>query len=117
MLQATLRGTWSSAWIRVLGTFVGSVVSAVYLSVLPSSAIGMAASMFATVLLCHAARIPDHVRPAARTVAIIMVPSRLSSTLTPILGATLRFGESCAGTANALIVVLVWPEPRLLEQP
>jgi uncharacterized membrane protein YgaE (UPF0421/DUF939 family) len=97
--------------------FVGSVVSAVYLSVLPFSAIGMAASIFATVPLCHTARIPDHVRPAALTVAIIMVLSSLSSTLTPILNATLRFGESGIGTANALIVVLVWPEPRLLEEP
>jgi uncharacterized membrane protein YgaE (UPF0421/DUF939 family) len=96
--------------------FVGSVVSAVYLSVLPFSAIGMA-SIFVTVLLCHAARIPDHVRPAALTVAIIMVLSNLSSTLTPILSTTLRFGESGVGTTNALIVVLVWPEPRLLEEP
>ena len=65
VLQATRRGTWSSAWIRVLGTLVGSIVSAVYLSWLPFSALGLAASIFVTVLLCHAARIPDH-RPAGR---------------------------------------------------
>jgi hypothetical protein len=97
--------------------FVVSVVRAVYLSVLPFSAIGMAASIFVTVLLCHAARIPDHVRAAALMVPIIMVLSNLSSTLTPILSTTLRFGESGVGTTNALIVVLVWPEPRLLEDP
>ena len=112
VLQATRGGTWSSAWIRVLGTLVGSIVSAVYLSWLPFSALGMAASIFVTVLLCHAARIPDHAaRLAALTVAVVMVLSSLNPTLMPILSAALRFGESCVGTAMALIVVLSWPEP------
>lgn len=111
VLQATRRSTWSSAWIRVLGTLVGSIIGAVYLSFLPYSAVGMAASILVTVLLCHAARIPDHARLASLTVAVIMVLSNLNPTLTPILSATLRFGESCIGTAVALIAVLIWPEP------
>lgn len=111
VLQATRGGTWSSAGIRVLGTLVGSIVSAAYLSWLTFSALGLAASIFVTVLICHAARIPDHARLAALTVAVVMVLSTLNPTLTPILSATLRFGESCVGTAVALLVALSWPEP------
>jgi uncharacterized membrane protein YccC len=112
VLQATRRETWSSAWLRILGTVIGSIISAAYLTVLPFSAIGMAASMFATVLLCHAARIPDHARLASITVVVIMVTASLNSTLNPILNAALRLGESCIGTAMAVLAALIWPGPK-----
>ena len=111
VLQATRRNTWSSAWLRILGTLVGAIVSAAYLSWLPFTALGMAASILVTVLLCHAARIPDHARLAAITVAVIMVLSSLNPTLSPILSAALRFTESCIGTAIAVLAVVIWPGP------
>ena len=112
VLQTQWRGTWSSACIRVLGTLVGSIVSAVYLSLLPFSPLGMAGSILVTVLICHAARIPDHARLASLTVAVIMVLASLNSSLSPLLSAVLRFCESCVGTAMALIVARLWPEPQ-----
>ena len=111
VLQATQRSTWSSAWLRILGTLVGAIVSAAYLSLLPFTAIGMAASILVTVLLCHAARIPNHARLAAITVAVIMVLSSLNPTLSPVLSAALRFTESCIGTAIAVLTVVMWPGP------
>jgi uncharacterized membrane protein YccC len=111
VLQATRRTTWSSAWLRVLGTLIGSVIGAVYLSLLPFSAIGMAVCIFGTVLLCHAARIPDHARLAALTVAVIIVLSSINQALSPLLNAALRFAESCIGTALAVLAVLMWPGP------
>jgi uncharacterized membrane protein YccC len=111
VLQATRRTTWSSAWLRVLGTLIGSIIGAVYLSLLPFSAIGMAVCIFGTVLLCHAARIPDHARLAALTVAVIIVLSSVNQALSPILNAALRFAESCIGTALAVLAVLMWPGP------
>ena len=111
VLQATRRTTWSSAWLRVLGTLIGSIIGAVYLSLLPFSAIGMAVCIFGTVLLCHAARIPDHARLAALTVAVIIVLSSINQALSPILNAALRFAESCIGTALAVLAVLMWPGP------
>ena len=111
VLQATRRTTWSSAWLRVLGTLIGSIIGAVYLLLLPFSAIGMAVCIFGTVLLCHAARIPDHARLAALTVAVIIVLSSVNQALSPILNAALRFAESCIGTALAVLAVLMWPGP------
>ena len=110
VLQASRRPTLSSAWLRVLGTFIGSVIGAAYLSLLPFSAVGMAACIFGTVLLCHAARIPDHARLASLTVAVIMVLSSTNPGLSPVLNATLRFTESCIGTAVAVLAVLMSPD-------
>jgi flagellar biosynthesis protein FliR len=72
----------------------------------------MAASIFATVVLCDAARIPDHARLAAITVVVIMVITSIDPTLNPIQNAALRFSESCIGTAMAVFAVLLWPGPK-----
>jgi uncharacterized membrane protein YccC len=110
VLQSTRRNTWSSACLRILGTLVGSIISAAYLSRLPFSAVGMAVCIFVTVLVCHTIRIPDHARLAAITVALIMVMSSNQPGLSPVLSAALRFCESCIGTAIAVLAVLLWSD-------
>jgi uncharacterized membrane protein YccC len=112
VLQPTRRQTWSAAWLQLLGTLVGSLVSAAYLMLLPYSEIGMAACIFATVLLCHASKIPDHARSAALAVGVVMLVSSLHPTLHPVVNSVLRFSEACIGTAMASLVILVWPEPK-----
>jgi len=112
VLQATRRETWSSAWLQILGTFVGAIVSAAYLSLLPFSVVGMAGAVFVTVIVCHVFRIPDHARLAALAVSVVMVVSSFHPTLHPVLNAALRLAEACIGTAMAVLAVLVWPEPR-----
>ena len=110
VLQATQRETWSAASLQLLGTAIGSIISAGYLAVLPFSPFGMAGSMFATVLLCHAVAIPGHARLAAINVIVIMVTASLHPTLNPFQNAALRFGESCIGAAIAVFAVLLWPK-------
>jgi uncharacterized membrane protein YccC len=82
---------------------------------MPFSALGMAASMSVTVLVCYGARMSDHARLAAITVSVIMVTASLNPTMNAILNAALRFSESCIGTAMAVIGVLIWPGPKPLE--
>jgi uncharacterized membrane protein YccC len=112
VLQETRRETWSAARLQLLGTFVGSTISAVYLVSFPFSEIGMAACIFGTVLLCHALRIPEHARLAALAVGVVMVVSSLHPELHPIVNAVLRFNEACIGTAAAALIILIWPEPK-----
>jgi uncharacterized membrane protein YccC len=107
VLQATRGTTLSSAGFRVLGTLIGSIVAAAYLSLLRFSAVGMAACILGTVLLCQAVRIPDHARLAALTVAVVMVLSSEDPGVSPVVSAALRFVESCIGTALAVLAVLV----------
>ena len=111
VLQETRRKTLSSAWLQILGTFVGAIVSAAYLSSLPFSVFGLAGAVFATVILCHLLRIPDHARLAALAVSVVMVVSSFHPTLHPVLNSALRLAEACIGTAMAAFAALVWPEP------
>ena len=80
----------------MLGTAIGAIASAVYLSLLPFHPIGMAAAIFATGVICGALNVPSHGRLA----------------LNPGLNALLRFAESCIGTAVAVLVVVLWPQRR-----
>ena len=111
VLQATRRETWTSAWLRVIGTCIGAAISAIYLLLLPYSPVGMALTIGVTVLLCQFIGIPDHARLAALTVAVIMVISGLHPEYNPLFNALLRFMESAIGTVLAVLVALLWPEP------
>jgi uncharacterized membrane protein YccC len=110
VLQATRRETVATAWLRVLGTIFGAVISAAYLYLLPFSPLGMSVCIGLTVLLCHTFRVPDHARLAAITVAVIMVVSQSDPSINPLINATLRFVESGIGTVLAVLAVVIWPE-------
>jgi uncharacterized membrane protein YgaE (UPF0421/DUF939 family) len=112
VLQATRQGTWSAAVLRVMATIVGAILAAVYLVMLPFGPAGLGGVAVVTVLLCHAARIPDHARVAVLTVVVMMVQATLNTTLSPLVSATLRIGESCLGAALAVTVTWLWPERR-----
>ena len=108
--QASRRETTSSASLRILGSAIGAATSAVYLTLLPFHPAGMALAIFATVVLCGAAKVPSHGRLAAITVIVVMVTSSLDPKLSPGLNALLRFAESCIGTAVAVAGVWLWPD-------
>ena len=107
--QATRRDTTDSASLRILGSAIGALTSAVYLTLLPFHPLGMALAIFATVTLCAAVNIPSHGRLAAITVIVVMVTGSLDPKLSPGLNALLRFLESCIGTGIAVLGVRLWP--------
>ncbi|APB33102.1 membrane protein-like protein [Gloeomargarita lithophora Alchichica-D10] len=115
VLQASRRETFAMATLRILGSAIGSLVSAAYLFLLPFSSWGMGLCIFITVVLCHLVQIPDHARLASLTVAIVMVVAGNSPHLSPAVNAGLRFAESAIGTATAMFAILIWEkgaEPR-----
>jgi uncharacterized membrane protein YccC len=101
----------------MLGTLIGAAVSAAYLSFLPFDAFGIVVCILATVLLCHAAGIPDPARLAAITVARVMAISNLDQAVLPITSALLRFTESLLGAAMALLAVRFWNAGPALAPP
>jgi uncharacterized membrane protein YccC len=112
VLQATLEDTRGSAKLRVLGTFIGAGLAAVYLVFFPFHPVGMAAAVGVTVLVCQALRVPDHARLAAVTVVIVLAVSMADPTIRPALNALLRFLESCIGAGIATLAVLLSPGAR-----
>ena len=113
--QLTRKDTTSSASLRVLGSAIGAITSAIYLTFLPFHPIGMALAIFATVLICMALKVPSHGRLAAITVIVVMVTASLDAALSPVLNALLRLAESCIGTGVAVLAVCLWPTPA--DQP
>jgi len=112
VLQATLEDTRGSAMLRVLGTFLGALVAALYLSLFRFHPLGMAAAVGVTVLLCQALGVPDHARLAAVTVVIVLAVSVADPTIRPALNALLRFLESCIGAGIATLAVYLSPGAR-----
>jgi uncharacterized membrane protein YccC len=110
--QLTRKDAASSASLRILGSAIGAITSAAYLSLLPFHPLGMAVAIFATVMICAAINVPNHGRLAAITVIVVMVTGSLDPSLSPGLNALLRFLESSIGTGVALLVVWLWPESR-----
>jgi uncharacterized membrane protein YgaE (UPF0421/DUF939 family) len=107
--QNSKEDTASSASQRVLGSAIGAITSALYLTLIPFHPLGMAVTIFVTVLICTAMHIQSHARLAAITVLVIMVTASLNPALNPGLNALLRFAESSIGTAVALLEVRLWP--------
>ena len=108
--QSSRQETTASASLRILGSAIGALTSAIYLTLLPFQPLGMALAILATVALCAAENIPSNGRLAAITVIVVMVTSSLDPKLSPGLNALLRFAESCIGTGIAVLGVRLWPE-------
>ena len=112
VLQATLEDTRGSAMLRVLGTFIGAAVAAIYLVLFRFHPLGMAVTVGVTVLLCQALGVPDHARLAAVTVVIVLAVSVADPAIQPVLNALLRFAESCIGAGIATLAVYLSPGAR-----
>ncbi|MEN9213607.1 MAG: FUSC family protein [Gloeomargarita sp. DG02_3_bins_56] len=108
VLQATRRETMASASLRILGTAIGSVISAIYLLLFPFNAVSIGICVFIVVFVCHFVRIPDHARLAALTAGIVMVTASLNPSISSNVNAALRFSEACIGTAVAMFAILIW---------
>lgn len=92
--------------LQAVGTFLGALISALYLLGLPPSIWGLAACTFATTLSCYAFGISDQARLASATAVVIMGVSILSSVRSPLMNAELRFVESLIGLGLAVSVSL-----------
>lgn len=106
--QDTRSATIETAWLRVFGSLIGAVMSAVYLSALPFSSVGMAILIGLTVLICVLLGIPGHARLAALTAGVIMIVSALNPDIPPLVNAATRFFEVIVGSTVAVGVAWLW---------
>lgn len=110
VVQAFLGGTYQAAWVRFLGTFVGSVIGCLCTIALGSNAISLGFSVFGTIAVCSALKLNDSVRIASISVAVLMVLWGLRPDISPWTFAFFRFMDSCIGIFIAVVVAhTVWP--------
>jgi uncharacterized membrane protein YgaE (UPF0421/DUF939 family) len=110
VVQAYLGGTYQAAWIRFLGTFIGSVIGCVCAIIFGSNALSLGFSVFCTVAVCSALNLKDSVRIASISVAVLIVFWGLKPDISPWTFAFFRFMDSCVGILIAVVVAhTVWP--------
>ncbi|WFF41227.1 hypothetical protein EVC62_06765 [Salinicola endophyticus] len=102
VFQASPKASISSASLRVVGTAIGAIFCAIYLYFFEFTLYGFGLTILLTAWVCQMTNIPDHARLACITVAVIMVTEASNPDLDSTLNASLRFGESCIGTALAI---------------
>lgn len=90
--------------LQAVGTFIGSLISGLYLLALPPSLWGLALCTFLTTVVCYALRISDQARLASAAAVVIMGVSIMSRAQSPLVNAELRFVESLIGLALAVAV-------------
>jgi len=98
--------TFKSAKLRVVGSFIGAVVSGVYLYFFSFTVIGFAACIGVGALVCYLLRIPSHIKLTGITISVIMIVSIITQNLAPFMNAALRFAESVIGTLVAIAVAI-----------
>ena len=109
VMQETRKSTLDTAWMRIVGSLAGAVISALYLLVFPFSPLGMAVLIGITVLICGLLGIPGHARLAALTVGAVMVILWVDPGINPVANAATRFPDVIVGSSIAVGVAWVWP--------
>lgn len=109
VIQESRESTIDTAWLRILGSLAGAIISAAYLSFLPFTPLAMALLIGLTILICHALGVPGYARLAALTVSVVMVFSVVNPDITPVVNAATRFFEVVIGSSVAVAIVWIWP--------
>ncbi|MCK5392020.1 MAG: FUSC family protein [Deltaproteobacteria bacterium] len=98
--------TFNSARMRVRASFLGCLVSGVYLYFFPFTVVGFAICIAIGVFLCHISRIPDHIKTISITISVVIIISVVNHSIGPVANAGLRFAESVIGSLVAVAVAL-----------
>ena len=105
VLQSTIRETLKSSLLRIIGTFIGALICALYLWLFGFSLLGMALCAGLTLSICYMLDIFEYARLAAATVVVIAVVSSRSPDISPFLNAFLRFAEAAIGVGICIVCV------------
>lgn len=96
--------TIRSARMRIKASLIGCLIAGLYLYYFSFSVVGFAAAIALGVFVCHVLRIPDHIKTASITIAVVVIISAIVQNVGPIENAGLRFAESVIGSLVAVAV-------------
>ena len=106
VLETTSAETFHAAKHRLTGSFLGALVSGIYLFFFPFTFFGFIAAITVGILLCLLSGLPQSVKLTCITISVVMIVSANAKALHPFINAGLRFAESAIGTGVAVLVVL-----------
>ena len=107
VLETTHKETFASAKNRLIGTFIGALVSGVYLYYFSFSILGFIIAVAVGALICFLFNLQKSVKLTGITISVIMIVATLEKGIHPFLNAGLRLAESAIGTGIAVLVALL----------
>lgn len=108
VLQVLVKESFSAAWIRILGSFLGAFTSFIFSSLMGYTIPALMICVFVTVILTSIFNIKVTFRLASLTAAIIIVVGSLEPSVSPLMNAVSRFIESAVGSCIAIIITAVF---------
>lgn len=110
VLQAYLGGTYQAAWVRFLGTFIGTIIGCFFTLLLGSNAVALGISVFCTIAICSLLSLNESLRIASMSVSVVIISWGINPTVSPWTFGLFRFMDACMGIAIAVIVAhTLWP--------
>lgn len=103
-LQADFKTSVKQGWLRVVGTFIGSLIATIYLMLFPFSLTGLIVTVFLLEITCMLLKIPDNGKMATIALIVIMLISQKSPDIPPIVNGTLRFLETVVGAVIGIVI-------------
>lgn len=103
VLQSDFKVSIKQAWLRILGIFIGAVFGSLYSMFFPFSVIGMVILVFWLELFCMVINVPEGGKMAAVTLVTILLATKLTSHMPPLVNGTFRFIESTIGASIGII--------------
>lgn len=116
VLQVLVHESFSAAWIRILGSFLGAATSYVFSMLMGYTMPALAVCVFITVILTSLFQIKVTFRLASLTAAIVIIVGSLEPAVSPLINAFSRFAESAIGAVIAIIITaLFYPLRKKLQ--
>lgn len=107
VLQSDVKTSIHQGWLRVLGTFIGAVIAYLYLTLFPFTITGMIISVFILEIMCMLIKIPDNGKMATITLVVVLIISKKSPDLPPLINGFLRFTEASVGAITSIIIAYI----------
>lgn len=111
VMQDDVRASVKMGGLRMLGTLIGVIIAYVYLVIFPFTLVGMVVTVFLLTVVCMWFGIPDNGRIATMTLVMILIVSKMSPSLSPLVNGALRFIEAALG--SLIGIGLAWLVGRL----
>lgn len=116
VVQENLGGTYKTAFQRLMGIAIGSLMGGFCTELLGSNPLSLGIAVAATVVFCFILKMQESFRIASLSVAVIMILWQLKPNINPWMFSFYRFVDSVLGVAIAMIVVhLVWPSQAAIK--
>lgn len=108
VLQVFIDESFSAAWLRIVGSFIGAMTSFIFSHFWGYSLSTLALCVLCTVMFVSACKLKQTFRLSSLTAAIVIVIGMLSPNITPFMNASSRFIESATGALIAILITAIF---------